>query len=59
MTSCKNIKLEYKNNKFKISAPTWNDTFDLPGGSQSIADIQDYFGIIIKKHETLTENPTI
>ena len=23
----KNIKSEYKNNKFKISAPTWNDTF--------------------------------
>ena len=23
----KNIKLEYSNNKFKISAPTWNDTF--------------------------------
>ena len=45
----KNIKLEYKNNKFKISAPTWNDTFDLPNGSYSIADIQDYFECIIKK----------
>ena len=55
----KNIKSEYKNNKFKISAPTWNDTFDLPDGSYSIADIQDYFGFIIKKHETLTENPSI
>ena len=52
----KNIKSEYKNNKFKISAPTWNDTFDLPDGSYSIADIQDYFEFIIKKHETLTEN---
>ena len=28
----KNIKSEYNNNKFKISAPTWNDTFDLPDG---------------------------
>ena len=55
----KNIKSEYKNNKFKISAPTWNDTFDLPDGSYSIADIQDYFEFIIKKHETLTENPPI
>ena len=55
----KNIKSEYDNNKFKISAPTWNDTFDLPDGSYSIADIQDYFEIIIKKHETLTENPPI
>ena len=53
----KNIKSEYKNNKIKISAPTWNDTFDLPDGSYSIADIQDYFKFIIKKHETLTENP--
>ena len=55
----KNIKSEYNNNKFKISAPTWNDTFHLPNGSHSIADIQDYFEFIIKKHETLTENPTI
>ena len=55
----KNIKSEYKNNKFKISAPTWNDTFDLLDGSYSIADIQDYFEFIIKKHETLTENPSI
>ena len=55
----KNIKSEYKNNKFKISAPTWNDTFDLPYGSYSISDIQDYFEFIIKKHETLTENQPI
>ena len=53
------IKSEYKNNKFKNSAPTWNDTFDLPDGSYSVADIQDYFEFIIKKHETLTENPPI
>ena len=52
----KNIKSEYNNNKFKISAPTWNDTFDLPDGSYSIADIQDYFEFIIKKHETLNKN---
>ena len=55
----KNIKSECNNNKFKISAPTWNDTFDLPDGSYSIADIQDYFEFIIKKHETLTENPPV
>ena len=55
----KNIKSEYNNNKFKISAPTWNDTFDLPDGSYSIEDIQDYFEFIIQKHETLTENPPI
>ena len=55
----KNIKSEYSNNQFKISAPTWNDTFDLPDGSYSISDIQDYFEFIIKKHETLTENPLI
>ena len=47
--TCKNIKSEHNNNKFKISAPTWNDTFDLPDGSYSIADIPDYFEFIIKK----------
>ena len=52
------IKSEYNNNKFKISASTWNDTFALPGGSYSISDIQD-FEFIIKKHETLIENPPI
>ena len=57
--TCKNIKSEYSNNKFKISAPTWNDTFDLPNGSYSISDIQDYFEFIIKKQETLTENPPV
>ena len=55
----KNIKSEYKNLKFKISAPTWYDTFDLPDDSYSIADIQDHFEFIIKKHGTLTENPPI
>ena len=55
----KNIKSEYKNNKFKISAPTWNDTFDLPDGSYSIVHIQDYFEFIIIKPETLTENPPV
>ena len=54
-----NIKSEYNNNKFKISTQTWNDTFDLPDGSYSIADIQDYFKFIIKKHDTLTENPPV
>ena len=52
----KNIKSEYNSNNFKIPAPAWNDTFDLPDGSYSIPDIQDYFEFIIKKHETLTEN---
>ena len=28
----KNIKSEYNNNKFKVSASTWNETFDLPDG---------------------------
>ena len=55
----KNIKSEYNNNKFKFSAPTWNDTFDLPDGSYSVSDIHDYLEFIMKKHETLTENPPI
>ena len=49
----KNVKSDYNNNKFKISAPTWNDTFDVPDGSYSIAALQNYFEYIIKKHETI------
>ena len=44
--TAKNIKSTYNNNKFKISAPTWNDEFQLPDGSYSVSDIQDYFGYI-------------
>ena len=55
----KNIKSAYNNNEFQISAPTWNDTFDLLDGSYSIANIQDYFEFIIKKHETLTEDSPV
>ena len=55
----KNIKLVYNNNKCKIFATTWNDAFDLPDGSYSISDIQDYFEFIIKKHKTLTKNPPL
>ena len=55
----KNIKSAYNNNKFETSAPAWNDTFGLPDGSYSIADIQDYFEFIIKKYETLAENPLV
>ena len=43
----KNIKSACNNNKFKISAPTWNDEFDLPDGPYSISDIH------IKKHENI------
>ena len=55
----KNIKSAYNNNKFKISASTSNDEFDLSDGSYSISDIPDYFEFIIKKHETLAENSPI
>ena len=50
----KNVKSSYNNNKFKISAPTWKETFDVPDGSFSIAALQDYFQYIMKKHETVT-----
>ena len=55
----RNIKSEYNNSKFKISTPTWNDTFDLSDGSYSISNIQNYLKFIMKKHETLTENPPV
>ena len=54
----KNIKSSY-NNKFKISAPTWNDKLELPDGSYSASDIQDYFEYILKKHEENTDKPSV
>ena len=49
----------YKNNKFKISAPIWNKTFDLPDGSYNISQIQYYIEYITKKLETIGENAPI
>ena len=46
----KDIKSSYNNNKFNISAQTWNDKFELPDGSYSESDIQDYFEYILKGH---------
>ena len=43
----KNIKRSYKNSEFKVSAPTWNDKFELPDGSYSVSNIQDYFEYIL------------
>ena len=55
----KNIESEYSNNKFKISASTWNSEVNLPDGSYNIEKIQDYFEYVIKKHETITDNPPV
>ena len=54
-----NIKSSYKNNKFQISAPTWNYEYKLPDGSYSITDILDYFEYIFKKHEENIDNPSV
>ena len=55
----KNIKKSYENNKFKISAPTWNEEFELPDGSYSVSDIRDYFEYIVKKHKGFADNPPV
>ena len=55
----KNIKTSNNNNKFRISAPTWNEEFGLPDGSYSISDIQDYFEYILKKHSESVDNSSI
>ena len=55
----KNTRKQYKNNKLKIIAPTWNDEFQLPDGSCSVSNIQDYIEYTIKKHETLTTIPPV
>ena len=55
----KNIGKQYKNNKLRIIALTWNDEFELADDSYSVADNQGYIEYIIKKHEALTAIPAI
>ena len=52
----KNEKIK---NRFKISAPTWNEEFELPDESQSASNIPDYFKYVLTKHEVLTDNTSI
>ena len=47
----KNIKKTYEKKIIKISAPTWNEEFELPDGSYSVSGIQDYFQYIFKNLE--------
>ena len=55
----KNMKSSYNNNKFKISAPTWNDKFELPDGLYSVSDIQDYFEYVLKRHGENVDKPPV
>ena len=55
----KNIKSSYTNNKSKISAPTWNDKFELPNRLNSVSDIQDYFDYILRKHGENIDTPSV
>ena len=55
----KNIKSSYNNKKFKISAPTWNDKFELPHGLYSVSSIQYYFEYILKKHGEDIDKPSV
>ena len=52
-------KKVYKNNKFKTSAPTWNEDFELSDESYSVSDIQGYWERIIKKYQKVPDNPPI
>ena len=49
----------YKNNKRKMSAPTWNKQFELPDGSCFVPGIQEFIEYSIKTHEAVTDNPLI
>ena len=55
----KNVKSSYSNDKFKLSAPTWSGEFELPDGSYSVSDIQDYFEYILKKRRESVGNHSI
>ena len=52
----KNIKSSYNNIKFKMSAQTWNNKFELPDGSYSVSDIKDYFEYILKNMKRILIN---
>ena len=54
-----NIKKSYINSKIKISAPAWNEELELLNGSYSVSDIRDYFTYMLKRYETVTDNPSI
>ena len=54
-----NIKSAYNNNRSKSLAPIWNNEFNLPDGSYSISDIQDYLQYVIKKHQTIADTPPV
>ena len=53
------MKSSYNNNKFETSAPTWNDKFELPDGSYSVSDIQEYFEYVLKMHGENIDNPSV
>ena len=55
----KKITKQYENNKHKIIALTWHDEFEVPDGSYSVSNIQDYAEYVTKKHETLIIVPSI
>ena len=57
--SCHNPHKRLHKNKQKKSVPAWNNKFDLPDRSHSLADTQDYFEYIIKKIEAVTNSPLI
>ena len=59
ITHVKNIKGSYNNNKFKISAPMWNDKFELSDGLYLISDIQDRSERILKKQWQNIDNPPV
>ena len=55
----KNIKKSHKNHNFKVSAPTWNEKFDQPDGSNSLSAIQVHFEYILKRQREKADNPPI
>ena len=52
----KNIKNSYNNNKFKISAHTWNDKFELPDGSYSVSVFKIILNTFQKNMEKILMN---
>ena len=55
----KDMKSSYNKNKFKISAPIWNDKFELPDGLYPVSDYQDYSEYILKKLWEDIDKPSV
>ena len=54
-----NIQCGFTTKRVGDMTRTYSHVFDLPDASYCVSDIQDYFDFIIKKYETIADNPHV